>query len=234
MYKKLVLFDIDGTLIAHAGTLTDALARYDFAIKAAYGVNSVFDITKYNGFIERSIAWDLVRDSGITRDEFLHKFPMYVENLHQSLVELSRTHPLYVTIPDAVTLLEKVSTKDDIAIGVITGNAKRIGKWKLEATNLATFFDFGLFGDQADDRNELAKLVFEKARAHFGQTFKASDIIVIGDTVHDIRCGKAIGATTIAVTTGLHVPPATLAAENPDYLVDTLLDRRILTMFGLV
>jgi phosphoglycolate phosphatase-like HAD superfamily hydrolase len=56
---------------------------------------------------------------------------------------------------------------------------------------------------------------------------------VVIDTVHDIRAGKAIGATTIAVTTGLHVAKKVLAEEQPD-LVDTLLDGDILTLFGLV
>jgi phosphoglycolate phosphatase len=233
MFSKLVLFDIDGTIIAHAGTIVRAVSRYDFAIKAAYGVDCVFDIQKYNGFIERSIVWDLIKDTGITRQEFLDKFSSYVDHLHTSLVELEKEGALYVTIPDAVTLVDTLSQRSDIALGVITGNAKRIAEWKLEKTNLAKYFSFGLYGDEADDRIELAGMVFEKAKAYFGQAFESKDIVVIGDTIHDIRAGKAIGAYTIAVTTGLHGPNDELAATEPDLLVDSLLDRKILTFFGL-
>ncbi len=233
MFSKLVLFDIDGTIIAHAGTIVRAVSRYDIAIKEAYGVDSVFDIQKYNGFIERSIVWDLIKDSGITHEEFLQKFSSYVEYLHKSLVELEKEGALYVTIPDAITLLAKLATIPDIALGVITGNAKRIAEWKLEKTGLAKYFSFGLYGDEADDRIELAGMVFEKAKAHFGQSFGREQIVVIGDTIHDIRAGEAIGAYTIAVTTGLHGPSAELAATEPDLLVDSLLDRKILTFFGL-
>ena len=233
-YNKLALFDIDGTLIAHAGALTPALNRYQMAIKATYGIDTIYNLKKYNGSIERAIAWDLLKDSGISRDAFLEKFPMYVEHLRESLMELSQKQPLYVPIPDAVTLAEKLSQKKDTAVGVITGNAKRIAEWKLVYTGLTPYFSFGLYGDEADDRNELAKLVFEKSKKELHQTFAPKDIIVIGDTIHDIRAGKAIGATTIAVTTGLHVAKNVLAHEQPDFLVDTLLDNAILTLFGLV
>lgn len=234
MYSTLVLFDIDGTLIAHAGALTPALNRYQMAIKATYGIDAIYDLKKYNGFIERAIAWDLLKDSGISREEFMKKFPMYVEHLRESLIELSHTLPLYVPIPDAVTLAEKLSQKPDVVVGVITGNAKRIAQWKLVYTGLTKYFSFGLYGDEADDRDQLAKLVFEKTKKELHQSFAPKNIVVIGDTIHDIRAGKVIGASTIAVTTGLHVSRDVLAAEKPDFLVDTLLDKQILTLFGLV
>jgi FMN phosphatase YigB (HAD superfamily) len=85
MYSKLALFDIDGTLIAHAGALTPALTRYQIALKATYGI-IIYNLTKYNGFIERAIAWDLLKDSGISRDEF---WKIYVRGPCASLVELA-------------------------------------------------------------------------------------------------------------------------------------------------
>ena len=76
------------------------------------------------------------------------------------------------------------------------------------------------------------KLVFEKAKRELHITFTATDIILIGDTVHDIRCGKAIGATTIAVTTGMHGDPKVLEAEKPDLLVTSLADPRVSSLFS--
>lgn len=232
-YTKLVLFDIDGTLVLHAGTLTPALSKYDLAIKAVYGVDSVFDIKRFNGFIERTIAWELVKGSGISRKEFLDKFPQYVDRLHQSMIELEKEGALYVTIPEAVTLVEKLSQMSGIALGIITGNSKRLAEWKLQHVHIAKYFTFGVYGDEADDRNELAGMVASKAASHFHQTFAPRDVVVIGDTIHDVQAGRAIGATTIAVTTGIHGPATELAQTQPDFLVDSLLDRKILTFFGL-
>jgi len=226
---KLILFDIDGTLIYHVGK-HPYQNQYELAIQETFGVTAGFDMARYNGTLDRHNSWDAVREMGITRKEFLKKFPTYINNLHRIMTNRAKEHTLYEPIDSAVSFVKTVHSQKDIALGVITGNAKRIARWKLDYTGLSGYFPFGLYGDEADDRARLAKLVFAKAKKELKLALSPQDITVIGDTVFDIRCGKAIEAKTIAVTTGHHVTRDMLAAEQPDLIVDSLMDPRVLSL----
>jgi phosphoglycolate phosphatase len=232
MNNKLVLFDIDGTLIHHV-TSHRFEDQYEIALKQAYDIDHDFSVGRYNGKVDRFITWDIVREHGVSREEFLKKFPSYIDAIHKVLESRAKSNNLFIAFPEAVEFITHLSKKQNIFLGVITGNAQRIAHWKLSHTGIDTYFPFGLYGDEADDRNELAHLVFEKAKQVFHTSFLPTDITVIGDTVNDIRCGKAIGAYTIGVTTGMHGPESVLQAEKPDLVVDTLMDKRVLDLFSL-
>jgi phosphoglycolate phosphatase-like HAD superfamily hydrolase len=229
---KLVLFDIDGTLIHHLGAhrFQD---QYEIAIKRIFGVDASFSLSKFNGTVDRHNSWEMVKESGVTRKEFIKKFPAYVDAMHEVVFSLGKIKQLYEPIPSAKKLVQLLHKNPKYLLGVMTGNAKRIALWKLEHTGLLHYFSFGLYGDEADDRIELAKLVFRKAKQELHITFSPQDIIVIGDTVHDIRCGKAIGSVTIGVTSGLHGPRDILSGEHPDMIVDTLMDKAVLDLFSI-
>jgi phosphoglycolate phosphatase-like HAD superfamily hydrolase len=233
--KKLVLFDIDGTLIYHVPAPFNALNRYAWAIKKVYGVDVDVDTHnwKYEGSVDRSIVWDMLHGTNVTREEFLSKFSDYSLALREFLETNVGKNKLYVSIPEAKQLIELITSSQRFFLGILTGNTERMAAWKLEHTELNKYFDFGLYGEEADDRIALARLVFEKAQKVFKTTFTPDDIFVIGDTVHDIRCGEAIGAKTIAVMSGKHTTREVLAAEKPDLLVETLMDKQVLEFFGL-
>lgn len=233
-YKKLILFDIDGTLIYHVGGGPVGLRRFAFAMQRVYSVPGDFNPSEYNGMIDRQMAWNIVSRHGVARKTFLEKFPSYIAGMLEYLKEGAKKEKLYEPISEAVTLVKELRKRTDIALGIITGNAKRIADWKLDHAGIPhEYFLLGLYGEEADDRQALAKLVFEKAQSVFHQPFAPNDIVVIGDTVHDIRAGKAIGAKTIAVTTGLHGDRALLAKEKPDFLVDSLTDKSVRDFFGV-
>lgn len=229
---KLVLFDIDGTLIYHVGPRKWE-EQYMHGLRVAYGIEDGSDFAKYNGNIEVQAAWDIVRKHGISRGEFFEKFPAYIAAMHDHLEEWAGKGSVFRGIADAQTLVSKLSAKPSVILGVLTGNAKKLADWKLRHAGIVGNFRFGLYGEAADDRIALAKTVFEEARVQLHRTIAPEDVVVIGDTVHDIRCGKAIGAVTIAVTTGMHNLWDILEAEQPDFLVNSLTDPRILNYFGL-
>ena len=102
---------------------------------------------------------------------------------------------------------------------LLTGNLKRGAKLKLSHYGIWDFFEFGAFADDHHDRNELGPFAQERAREKHAIDFAAAEIDVIGDTPHDIACGKAIGARTIAVTTG-NFSRAQLAEHQPDRILD--------------
>jgi phosphoglycolate phosphatase len=233
MNSKLVLFDIDGTLVSHLPHWNWE-AQYVYGMSKAFGYTDTFRAKDYNGTAERYMPWDLVKGVGVSRKDYLRKFPEYVDAMYEHIQKQVQKHgQSFERIPTAASLVEKLYIQKKVYLGVLTGNAKKIARWKLDHTGLARYFPFGLYGDEADDRIELAGQVFERAKKELGLILKPSDIIVVGDTVYDIRCGKAIGAYTIAVTTGMHSDRTVLSQENPDLLVDSLLDKSVLALFSL-
>lgn len=233
-WKKLVLFDIDGTLIYHVGKEPGGWqTRFAHGMKAAWNIDASSKMEKYNGYPDWASGWESMKQFRITKKQYEKGFPRYIESMHTYLQELGKTDTLYKAIPDAVTLAMKLKTNKKFCIGIISGNAKRIGLWKLEHCELGNIFDFALYGDDATDRIALAQTIFDKAQAFFHMEFLPQDITVIGDTIHDVRCGKAIGAMTIGVTTGMHEKRSILEDEHPDIVVDSLMDERVLSLLGL-
>jgi phosphoglycolate phosphatase-like HAD superfamily hydrolase len=117
--------------------------------------------------------------------------------------------------------LKRLKAKPDIVLGLLTGNVKRGARLKLEHYGLWHFFEFGAYSDDHHDRNELGEFALERAREKHGGGFKPCNVDVIGDTPHDIACGKAIGARTIAVATGSYSREQ-LALHRPDRIFENL------------
>ncbi len=233
--KKLILFDIDGTLIHHVGgQMTVWWPRIIYALNKVFGVDVQIDTSgRYMGMIDRQISWELVRTQGITKKEFDKKFPLVGNFLLKfARGQEKRAIPLYTPIADAVTLAKKLLAHEDFRIGLLTGNVERMGWWKLQHAGITNLFSWGLFGDEADDKPMLARTIIVTVKDHFGIEFLPRDIFVIGDSTYDIRSAKSIGAKSIAVATGGH-SPEDLEIEHPDLLVDSLMDKRVFALLGL-
>ena len=116
-------------------------------------------------------------------------------------------------------LLRRLQARSQNVLGLLTGNVKRGAKLKLSHYGIWHFFEFGAFADDHHDRNALGPFAQQRAQEKHAIDFPAAEIDVIGDTPHDIACGKAIGARTIAVTPG-NFTRAQLAEYQPDRIVD--------------
>lgn len=235
---KLILFDIDGTLTSQDGASVfemkaEGETKFSWAIRKVFGRSIHVDLSQFNGFVDRSILWHCAQTVDIKRETFEKQFTELTKAMHEYIVSTTPETSLYQSIPTAKQFVDLVVKNKDIVYGILSGNVRSIAEWKLDKAGYDHMFQFGLYGEEADDRIELAKKVFVKADAFFHKQFAPKDISVIGDTVHDIRCGKAIGAHTIAVMTGRHHDPVVLNAEHPDFLVDTLMDNSVLDYFGL-
>ncbi len=226
MNRTLVLFDIDGTLIRRKGDILESLARFPYANRKAFGLTDTIPLTdylKFNGYIDKAQIWEVVKDRGISRDEYEQKFPQWAQYAHEYVA----THnPRYQPTEGSAELVAKLSQNPYVDLGVITGNVEPVGRWKLAKTGFEKYFPFGLFGGEADNRIELAKLVFDKARAFFSHVYAGPDITVVGDTEHDVRCAKAVAARAILILTG-EANSSIPADAKPDLVVQTLADRRL-------
>ena len=212
--KRLLLWDIDGTLISTGAAGQRAIGRATAQRFEAGDLNGVEIAGRTDVGIGRQI---LSKYGAPVNDETVHSFlDLYVELLAE---ELPRGKGR--VLPGVLDLLQDAATNSDITLGLLTGNLERGAKLKLEHYDLWRFFAFGAFADDHHDRNELGAFALARAREATGIDFAAAQVDVIGDTGHDIACGKAFGARTIAVATGSWSRER-LEEHQPDFLFDDL------------
>ena len=215
--KRLLLFDIDGTLIDSAGAGVTALHR---VFEKQFGRRGDFTGIEIAGRTDSGIVHQILRKVEIEPDEektnaFLDE---YVEQLANELPRCPGR-----ILPGINELLQRLHHNPEIVVALLTGNVERGAQLKLTHYGLWKFFEFGAFADDHHDRNQLGAFARQRAREKHGLEFEAAAIDVIGDTPHDIACGKAIGARTIAVATG-RFSLGELSAHAPDVLLRNFAD----------
>jgi phosphoglycolate phosphatase len=217
---RLILFDIDGTLLRDGIAAKIAFAR---ALRDTYQTAGSIEGFSFAGMTDPECVTEIMRLAGVDqstilarRDECLRR---YVELLAVEVREHQDAH-LY---PGVRELLERLNKLDNVLVGLLTGNVRKGAGLKLRRWNLEPYFRFGAFGDDHENRAVLAQIALEKARALSGRAFSGSETTVIGDTPKDIACARAIGARAVAVATG-PISREALAACDPDALLDSFED----------
>ena len=213
--KRLLLFDIDGTLITTMGAGIEALK---LVIEQRWGLRDELRDIEIAGKTDRNIAGDILKKYQVepTNENVSAFLDEYVSRLQRLLPQLNGH-----VLPGIAELLPRMKTKIDRVVALLTGNVERGAKLKLQRYGLWDFFEFGAFADDHHDRNQLGNFARRRAHEKHGHEFDAAQIDVIGDTGHDIACGKAFGARTIAVATGSWNRER-LSAFRPDFLFDDL------------
>jgi len=224
--KRLLLFDIDGTLIHSGGAGIEALKR---ALKERFQIEDDLHDIEFAGMTDSGIVTSILKKHSIpTTPENVTAFlDSYVHFLSKELPR--RKGKL---LPGVLELLEKLKTREHVVLGLLTGNVSRGAQLKLDHYRVWHFFEFGAFADDHHDRNELGEFARARAKEKHGREFSAAEIDVIGDTPRDIACGKALGARTIAVATGTW-SREDLARHQPDILIDDFSDvARLINTLG--
>jgi phosphoglycolate phosphatase-like HAD superfamily hydrolase len=217
---RLILFDIDGTLLRDGIAAKIAFAR---ALRDTYQTTGPIEGFRFAGMTDPECVSEIMRLAGVEertilarRDECLRR---YVELLQDEI----RTHQDAHLYPGVRELLERLNKLDNVMVGLLTGNVLRGAQLKLRRWNLEPYFRFGAYGDDHENRAVLAQIALEKAKALSGRSFSGSETTVIGDTPKDIACARAIGARAVAVATG-SISRDALAACEPDALLDSFED----------
>jgi phosphoglycolate phosphatase-like HAD superfamily hydrolase len=211
------LFDIDGTLINSGGAGKAAL---ETALAEEFGLPGLRASVPYSGRTDRAIIADLLRLHGIghTGDNLRRLVESYLRHLPRCL----SSHPGRV-LPGIGSLLECLRDRDDVAVGLLTGNLRAGARAKLGHFGLYDHFAFGGFGDDHLDRDDVAREALAEVRRRFDGAVRPERVWVIGDTPLDVRCARAVGARAVAVATGWHTRDE-LFGHAPDLLLDDLAD----------
>src|SRR3954470_22497682 len=200
------LLDIDGTLVLTGGAGQTAFSQ---TLNADFGIGEINTKVAFAGRSDRAIVADLFRDHGIDPSD--ENWSRFCEGYLSRLDAALHSHKGHV-LPGVAGLLDALADRGDIAIGLVTGNVREGARRKLQYFDLWHWFPFGGFGDEYVDRCDIAAAALAAAHSHLGSLANghvstngsASDraVVVIGDTLHDIRCGRSIHARCVAVATG--------------------------------
>lgn len=218
---KLILWDIDGTLLYSGGVAGEAMRA---AMTRVYGRSSVADRVAYAGKTDQQIILETFAER--SHDDLLHFLETftatYVAEL-ESRREVMRERAYL--LPGVAAALEAVAAHDSAMQSVLTGNVKPAARFKLELLGLLHFFDLevGAFGSDHFRRPELVPIAVARAAQRYARPFPAGQVVVIGDTPHDIECGRASGARTVGVATG-PFSVVELRAHQPDAVLPNLAD----------
>jgi phosphoglycolate phosphatase len=219
--RKLVLFDIDGTLLSAAGSGRRAIHT---ALREIFGGVGPDDYW-FDGRTDPEIVRDLMRLDGHEASLIESRMPAvlarYVDRLS---VELADPVHRPILCPGVEPLLARLEARDDVVLGLLTGNVQPGAVAKLQAVGLdPARFTVGAFGSDHAVRGELPAIAVARAREQLGIDVAGTHVVVIGDTPADVACGSGIGARAIAVATGRY-SVAELAACHPAAVFADLTD----------
>ncbi len=225
---KLIIFDLDQTLVNFL-SVHDEVTRRLF--KRLFNVDARLTEIDFTGKSLTENFHELARLKNIPEDVFQEKSNQLLESYETTFGEsLPRDAAKYV-LPGARELLSELSKTDHI-VALYTGDSSGIVSQVFRTTGLGRYFKFCLYGTEVETRADMVRLAIEKAERMTGQEFKDKNVVIIGDSIRDIECGKLFNALTIAVATGFH-SKVKLSAAGPDYLLEDLKNyKKVLETIG--
>jgi len=195
---KLLLFDVDLTLISTGGAGIRALNR---ACRQLLAVENAMDGITPSGKTDPSIVREIFAACRIDNnggDGYAPIIDLYLTFLREEVENTTQ----YRILPGVLSVLEEASKHENVLLGLATGNVEAGARIKLERGDLNRFFKFGGFGSDSENRPELVRHAAQLAERQSGVKIAAKDVFVIGDTPLDIEAGRHAGFNTIGVATG--------------------------------
>ena len=210
---KLLLFDIDLTLIDSARAGRRAMA---LVFEKLFRIKDGMDKVNFAGRTDRAIFRDALAYQGLEwQKEKEDNFKgVYFEKLKS---EIDKPNSGKHLEPGVLELLKELSKREDVFLGLLSGNWRQGAQIKLEHFNLYHFFKLGAFADDSENRNELPQSAAERFSEKTGLSISPENVFIIGDTPLDVACAKSFDAKSVAVATGFF-SYEDLEAAQPDFL----------------
>ncbi len=218
--KKILLFDIDGTLLLTGGCGKIALER---AFLDLFGIENAWGNLIPDGKTDPNIIDEIAKGALgrlLSSKEHDKICKLYLRYFNQEIEKAVH----FKLMPGVLGLLEILAKRKDILLGIATGNLEPAGWKKLKRGEIHDFFEFGGFGSDSRDRSEIVKTAVKRAEKLLGEKTSKEDIFVIGDTYHDVRAANQLGLKAIAVTTGGYAADHFLNGDRPTHVLKDLSD----------
>lgn len=194
----LVLFDIDGTLLKCGPQIHDIFAS---SLVDTFGTAGPISSYSFAGRTDYGIVRDLMSAAGLAEQAIRERLGAF-EDLYVERLEARLDGDRMSVLPGVLALLERMAAREDVALGLLTGNFER-GAWiKLSRVGLDRYFPFGAFGDGVAERSELPPVALSRARGLLGARPDVSRVLIVGDSVLDVVCARDNGIRCVAVATG--------------------------------
>ena len=214
--RRLVLFDIDGTLV----TGGPAKAAFEKALIGTYGTTGDMARVSFAGKTDPQIARELLESAGLERQTIDDGLPELWERYLGHLRARLASTPVRV-LAGVHELLDALALVEDVALGLVTGNIAGGAELKLGSAGLWERFAVGGYGSDHEERDHLPGIALARARSRWRAVLPARDAVIVGDTPRDVACGRAGGTRTLAVATG-SFSAAELRAAGADHVVADL------------
>ncbi len=214
---KLVLFDIDGTLLRCGPQVRPIFGE---ALEEVFGTAGEIDAFDFTGRTDPGIVIDLITGAGLPEATVRERLPR-MRSLYTGRLERALDREGMELLPGVVEILERLAGREDVVVALLTGNWEPGAKAKLSRFDLNRYFPFGAFGCDGVDRSELPPVALDRAERATGRRFRPEEVLIVGDSVHDVSCARAHGIPCLAVGTG-RTPEAVLQAAGADWVVGDL------------
>ena len=220
MTKKLILFDVDGTLVLTGGVAVGLMTE---VISEVAALPVSWSLSDFVGNTDQNIIHTLLHRNGIGEanvSELTENIlKIYLDRLQS---ELPRDGVIKI-LPGVHELLQILKQDQRFFLGLLTGNMLAAAQIKLSVDRIFEYFPIGAFGDDALKREQLPPFAIQRAEKFYGHFFEKKDIWIIGDSVNDIRCAQSNHIKCLAVASG-HTPKEDLAFHHPTALIDNFKD----------
>ena len=221
--RKVVLFDIDGTLIT-AVRRPEYRGRMRSMLEEVFGTCGRIAEVDFGGRTDLSIYRDALECEGISLDQIRERLPRMERMMVALVKEMAETGEVYRVLAGVRELLDSLARDPRFVTSLLTGNVEGLAEAKLTTVGIYHYFQSrGAFGSDAEERDHLPAIAAERINGHFGLTLTPERFVIIGDTPRDISCARYFGARVIAVATGVY-SPAQLEPHSPDALLADLSD----------
>jgi phosphoglycolate phosphatase len=219
--RKLVLFDIDGTLLNTQGAGARAFRR---AMLEVYGETGPIDSYEFHGRTDPQIARELLRMVGFEDARIdPHLSDLWDAYLRELEIELTGPAIGVGVLAGVTPLLDALHQTGQHLVALLTGNIEQGARLKLGSAGLWGRFDLGAYGSDHERRDRLPAVAVRRARQRTGVHFRGRDVVIIGDTPFDVSCGRSLGVWAVAVATGKHTVQE-LADVGADVVLPDLSD----------
>lgn len=214
---KLVLFDIDKTLLKSA---KGHHLSFSEAFKKVYGIETDIDIIEHDGMTDQQIITEVLKKNGVDEQTIKSKMPECIAVMVDYFNQVVKDEAIIVL--DGVPELLEELKKNNILVGLLTGNLESIARAKLTKVGLNDYFKLGGFGSDDINRANLVKIAIDRAKENF--TFNGK-VFLVGDALKDMEAGKQVGVKNIGVATGKYSIEQ-LKAAGADFTLPNLINKK--------